>query len=145
MSEYNDIPSLEEDIPDWDNNEENDQENDQTGQSQEAEDNRTSLGKCPHCGADVYYGKYGAYCKNKCGMTLSKIFDRLLKGYQVNMILHGSKVYLEDMVNHQGKKYSAYFVPDGIEEYSYTTKDGKLVSGLYHYKFKIEYPEKKKN
>ena len=30
------------------------------------------------------------------------------------------------------------------EEYSYTTKDGKLVSGLYHYKFKIEYPEKTK-
>ncbi len=147
MTEYNDIQGLDDTMPDWNNdqpewvNEAEKKMND----TPSIEDHRTSLGKCPRCGADVFYGKYGAYCKDKCGMTLSKIFDRVLKGYEVNMILHGSKVYLENMVNKDGKKYSAFFVPDGIEEYSYTTKDGKLISGLYHYKFKKEYPSENKN
>ena len=29
-----------------------------------------ALGKCPKCGGDVVKGKYGAYCKNKCGVVV---------------------------------------------------------------------------
>ncbi len=44
----------------------------------------------------------------------------------------------------KGKKgsYDAYLIPEGIEDYSYT-KDGKEVKGS-QYKFKIEFPKKKK-
>lgn len=31
-----------------------------------------SLGKCPKCGGDVVKGKFSAYCKNKCGMNVSR-------------------------------------------------------------------------
>ena len=31
------------------------------------------LGKCPNCGGEVVKGKYGAFCKNKCGMNVSRI------------------------------------------------------------------------
>ena len=35
-----------------------------------------ALGKCPKCGGDVVKGKYGAYCKNKCGMKRMVIIER---------------------------------------------------------------------
>ena len=30
------------------------------------------LGTCPKCGGDVVKGKFGAYCKKKCGMNVSR-------------------------------------------------------------------------
>ncbi len=37
--------------------------------------NQESLGKCPKCGGDVVKGRFGAYCKNKCGMNVSRAME----------------------------------------------------------------------
>lgn len=47
----------------------------------------TILGKCPKCGADVLSGKFGAYCKDKCGMNLSKALGVALSDKQVTDML----------------------------------------------------------
>ena len=39
---------------------------------------RKPSGKCPKCGGDVVKGKYGAYCKNKCGMNVGKAMGTVL-------------------------------------------------------------------
>lgn len=95
------------------------------------------LGKCPKCGADIVSGKYGAYCKNKCGMYLGRVMGQTLTDSQISKLLDGKKVLMKGLVSKKsGKTYDAYFVPAGIEAFSYTNKEGKTVSG---YQFKIEY------
>ena len=63
---------------------------------------------------------------------------------EVKQLLSENKVFLKGMISQKGKEYSANFITDGIEEYSYTNKDGQLVSGQYRYKFKLEFPNKDK-
>ena len=148
MSGYNDIQGLDDTVPDWNN--------DQPEWVKEAEelcnsgamnipedsDSKEPLGKCPHCSGDVIYGQYGAYCQNKCGMSVGKVYNRLLTKEEVKQLLEENKVFLKGMISQKGKEYSANFITDGIEEYSYTNKDGQLVSGQYRYKFKLEFPKK---
>ena len=47
------------------------------------------VGKCPHCGSEVLNGKYGIYCKNKCGMNLTKIYGVQLSDEKVLDLLNG--------------------------------------------------------
>lgn len=105
------------------------------------------LGKCPKCGADVVGGKYGPYCSNKCGMYLSKAFGKDLTEDQVSNLLQGKKVLLKGLVSRNPEKkqdpYDMYIEPDGVEDYSYTNKNGEEKSGS-RFKFKTSFPEKKK-
>ncbi len=155
MDNYNDIPGLDDNIPTWDNSPqdqapewlhelEGDSTSSDDGNNSGGYESRDPLGKCPHCGGDIIWGQYGAYCKNKCGMTLGKIFGRKLSGTEVKKLLTNGKILLEGMQNKDGKEYSANFITDGIEEYSYTNKDGQYLSGLYRYKFKLEFPKRDK-
>ena len=41
-------------------------------------DTQDIFGKCPKCGSDVVKGKFGAYCKNKCGMNVSRAMGAAL-------------------------------------------------------------------
>ena len=41
------------------------------------------------------------------------------------------------------KTYDCYLIPDGVQPYRFNGKDGAEHSG-YQYKFKIEFPKKKK-
>lgn len=99
------------------------------------------FGKCPHCGKDVVSGKYGAYCTGKCGMNVNRVMGKVLSDDQVENLLAGKKILLKGLISKAGKKYDAYIIPEGTEEYSYT-KDGEVKSGV-QYKFTMEFPKKK--
>ena len=47
------------------------------------------VGKCPKCGEDVVKGKYGFYCKGKCGMNVAKVYGVKLTDAQVKGLLNG--------------------------------------------------------
>ena len=99
------------------------------------------LGKCPKCGGDVVKGKFGAYCKNKCGMNVSRTMGAVLTDSQIKSLLEGKKTLVKGLKGKNGS-YDAYLTPEGIEDYSYT-KDGKEIKGS-QYKVKLEFPQKKK-
>ena len=99
-----------------------------------------TLGKCPNCGGDVVKGKFGAYCKNKCGMNVSRIMGVALSDEQVTTLLAGKKILLKGLTSKAGKKYDAYIITTGTEEYRYT-KDGEEKSGV-QFKFVMEFPKR---
>ncbi len=98
------------------------------------------LGKCPKCGGDVAKGKYGAYCKNKCGMNVLRAMGAALSDSQVKSLLDGKKTLVKGLNGKKGS-YDAYLIPEGVKEYSYT-KDGKEVKG-FQYQLKLEFPQGK--
>ena len=100
-----------------------------------------ALGKCPKCGGDVVKGKFGAYCKNKCGMNVSRAMGAVLTDSQIKSMLEGKKTLVKGLKGKKGN-YDAYLIPEGVEDYSYT-KDGKEINGS-QYKVKLEFPKKKK-
>ena len=99
------------------------------------------FGKCPNCGGEVVKGKYGAFCKNKCGMNVSRIMGVALSDERVESLLAGKKTLLKGLTSKAGKKYDAYIIPSGTEEYHYT-KDGEEKSGV-QFKFVMEVPKRK--
>ncbi len=98
------------------------------------------FGKCPKCGGDVVKGKFGAYCKNKCGMNVSRAMGAALSDSQIKSLLEGKKTLIKGLKGKKGS-YDAYLIPEGIEDYSYT-KDGKEIKGS-QYKFRLEFPKRK--
>ena len=101
---------------------------------------QAALGKCPKCGGDVVKGKFGAYCKNKCGMNVSRAMGAVLTDSQIKSLLEGKKTLVKGLKGKKGS-YDAYLIPEGVEDYSYT-KDGKEIKGT-QYKVKLEFPKKK--
>ena len=99
------------------------------------------FGKCPKCGGDVVKGKFGAYCKNKCGMNVARAMGAMLSDSQIISMLEGKKTLVKGLRGKKGS-YDAYLIPEGIEDYSYT-KDGKEIKGS-QYKVKLEFLKKKK-
>ena len=85
-------------------------------------------------------GKFGAYCKNKCGMNVSRAMGAALTDSQVKSMLEGKKTLVKGLKGKKGS-YDAYLTPEGVEDYSYT-KDGKEIKGS-QYKVKLEFPKKK--
>ena len=51
--------------------------------------NSASIGKCPNCQGDVVKGKFGYYCKNKCGMNIAKVYGKELSESQIIGLLTG--------------------------------------------------------
>lgn len=98
------------------------------------------FGTCPKCGDDVVKGKFGAYCKNKCGMNVSRALGVQLSDTQVKSLLAGKKILVKGLKGKKGN-YDAYLIPESIEDFSYT-KDGKEIKGS-QYKFKMEFPPRK--
>ena len=100
-----------------------------------------TLGTCPNCGDQVVKGRFGAYCKNKCGMNVSRVMGAALTDAQVKDMLAGKKILLKGLKNKANKTYDAYIIPSGTEEYHYT-KDGEEKSGV-QFKIVMEFPKKK--
>ena len=100
------------------------------------------LGKCPNCGGQIVKGKFGAYCTDKCGMNVSRIMGISLLDEQVKTLLSGKKILLKGLTSKAGKKYDAYIIPNGIEDYSYS-KDGETRFGK-QFKFAMDFPKHKK-
>jgi len=106
--------------------------------------NTEILGRCPNCGADVIKGKYGAYCKDKCGMMFGKLMGVALSDAQIKAILAGKKILVKGIKKKSGDgTYDAYLTPEQLVDCSYTKKDGTEIYGK-QFKFKIEFPERKK-
>lgn len=104
---------------------------------------KARLGKCPKCGADVVSGQYGASCTGKCGMMFGKIRGKAITEEQVAALLAGQKVYVSGLKKKDGSgTYSAYFIPAGIESYSYMAGDGTQKSG-FQFKFDMEFKKRK--
>lgn len=99
------------------------------------------FGKCPNCGKDVVNGKYGAYCTGRCGMNVNRVIGKVLSDDQVESLLAGKKILLKGLTSKAGKKYDAYIIPNGTEEYSYI-KDGEVKSGV-QYRFTMEFLDRK--
>ena len=99
------------------------------------------VGKCPKCGGDVVRGKFGAYCRNKCGMNVSRAMGAALTDSQIKSLLDGKKTLVKGLKGKKGS-YDAYLIPEGVEDYSYT-KDGKEIKGS-QYKIRLEFPKRKK-
>ena len=99
------------------------------------------VGKCPKCGGNVVKGKFRAYCKNKCGMNVSRAMGAELTDSQIKSMLEGKKILVKGLKGKKGS-YDAYLIPEGTTDYSYT-KDGKEIKGT-QYKVKLEFPKKKK-
>lgn len=100
-----------------------------------------TLGTCPKCGGDVVKGKFGAYCKNRCGMNVSRVMGAMLSDSQIKSMLAGKRTLVKGLKGKKGS-YDAYLIPEGVEEYSYT-KNGKEIRG-FQYKVKLEFPPRKK-
>ena len=99
-----------------------------------------TLGICPNCGGQVVKGKYGAYCVKKCGMNVSRVMEAALTDEQVKALLAGKKILLKGLTSKAGKKYDAYIIPNGTEEYHYR-KEGQEKSGV-QFKFALEFPKR---
>ena len=61
-------------------------------------------------------------------------------------LLEGKKILMKGLKSNKSgieKTYDCYLIPDGVQPYRFNGKDGEEHSG-YQYKFKIEFPKKKK-
>lgn len=78
----------------------------------------------------------------KCGKCtpVSRIMGVALSDEQVITLLAGKKILLKGLTSKACKKYDAYIIPMGIEEYHYT-KEGKEKSGV-QFKFVMEFPKR---
>ena len=101
-----------------------------------------SLGECPKCKSAVVKGKFGPYCSGKCGMVFGKAMGATLAEKEVKSLLEGKKILVKNLRGKSGKVYDAYLQPNGIEDFSYTDKNGKEHKGS-QYKFDMTFPKKK--
>ena len=97
---------------------------------------KSSAGICPNCGGEVFVGKYGPYCKEKCGMEFRKFkarekgkqtefgFGVNLNREQLESLLMGKRTLVENIPKKGGGTYAAYLTPISVVEYSYE-KDGE--------------------
>lgn len=76
-------------------------------------------------------------------MILGKVRGKDLTNEQVRDLLSQKKIHVTGLKKKDGGTYSAYFTPVGIEEYSYSTKNGEIKHG-WQYKFSVQFPKRKK-
>lgn len=101
-----------------------------------------SLGTCPKCKAAVVKGKYGPYCSGKCGMVFGRAMGAALTEKDIKSLLDGKKILVKNLRAKSGKTFDAYLEPNGIEDFSYTDKNGNERKGS-QYKFDMSFPKKK--
>ena len=93
-----------------------------------------SIGNCPHCKGEITKGKFGYYCKNKCGMNVAKSFGKALSDSQLTSLLTGKSITITT-----SKGGKAKILPEAMP-YEYIIKDGKTISG---FQWKTEYEKTK--
>ena len=93
---------------------------------------------CPKCSGKIQRGKYGLYCKNKCGMNIRRAMGILLNDEQIKDLLQGKKILMKGLISKSGKVYDAYLLPVGIDDYIVEEKDGNKKSGS-QYRFRLEF------
>jgi DNA topoisomerase-3 len=87
------------------------------------------LCKCPACGGDIVKGKFGPYCKEKCGFRLMYVFGKKVSEKQYISLCNGKKVKITGIKKKSGDgTFDAYAVSDGVEEFTYES-NGKTICG----------------
>lgn len=85
--------------------------------------------QCPSCKGDIVSGKFGPYCREKCGFRLSHVFGKKLTEKQYISLCEGKKTKITGISKKSGNgTFTAYAVPEGIEDFSYE-KDGRTITG----------------
>ena len=104
---------------------------------------RRVIGTCPHCGGDIIVGKYGPYCVERCGMMLGKMFGRQLQEKELQDILNGQEVLLEDLVSKRsGNTYSMYVKMRDVEPFMMTDKNTGNQVTRYQIGVETRFPER---
>ncbi len=99
--------------------------------------------KCPKCKGSMLEGKFGVYCKEKCGFFIGKAFGKKLTKEQIVFLCSGKRVLLSGLKKKDGSgTYSAYAVPQGVEGFVYE-KEGEKKTG-WQLKLKMEFPKRRK-
>lgn len=94
---------------------------------------------CPNCGGEFRKGRFGFYCKNKCGFSIAYAFGKKLSESQIISLIEGKKTLIKGISKKVGGTYSAYAVPSGVEPYRYE-KDGQNAEG-FRLKLEMEFPK----
>ena len=97
------------------------------------------FGECPHCSGEVTKGKFGVYCRNKCGMKFDIAYGKHLTDDQIRKLLKGESIRVS-LRSKKGKDFDAILKPKGIKEFSYE-RDGKQFSG-FQFDFDMAFPGK---
>lgn len=99
--------------------------------------------KCPKCKGSMAEGKYGVYCKEKCGFYIGQAFGKKLTREQIVSLCAGKRILLSGLKKKDGSgTYSAYAVPQGVEEFTFG-KEGEKKTG-WQLKLKMEFPRRRK-
>jgi DNA topoisomerase-3 len=77
-------------------------------------------------------------------MLLGRAMGVTLSEGDVKSLLNGKKILVKNLHAKSGKTFDAYLEPDGIEDFSYTDRNGNERSGS-QYRFNMSFPNKKKN
>jgi len=89
----------------------------------------TAICKCPNCGSDILKGKFGPYCRKKCGFRLTHVFGQKISEKQFISLCRGNKTKISGIPKKSGDgKFDAFAVPNGIESFSYDS-NGKHYEG----------------
>lgn len=93
-----------------------------TGLASKDNGNSEVFGKCPKCGGEIVKGKFGPYCREKCGIGF-KIYGKLLTDKQIQTLLSGKSIKMKS------GKYENTILPEVVaNEYQ----------GKTYYNFKVQ-------
>lgn len=89
----------------------------------------TAICKCPNCGSDILKGKFGPYCRKKCGFRLGRVFGQNISEKQFISLCRGNRIKISGIPKKSGDgTFDAFAVPNGIESFSYDS-NGKHYEG----------------
>ncbi len=97
------------------------------------------IGDCPNCGGGIVKGKYGPYCKNKCGMRLDYAYGKRLTETQIIALLKGDSINVT-LKSRKGKDFDAILTPKGVKPYTYEKDGNELIACQYD--FDMEFAKK---
>lgn len=87
-----------------------------------------SLCQCPNCRGDIVKGKFGPYCRNKCGFVMSFVGGRKPTETEFISLCRGQRIMMKNLKKKTGGTFDAYVQAKGVEDFSYE-KEGKTISG----------------
>ena len=86
------------------------------------------IGKCPKCGGAIVKSPKGNgyYCRQKCGMSIWKVYGKEISVPEMRKLLGGQKVHMRGFVSRAGKAYDANIRIDGVETGTYVKNNQRI-------------------
>lgn len=98
------------------------------------------LGKCPKCKGMFISGKYGPYCKNKCGFHPGYVLGKKLNSTQIEAIINHGEARIDGIMSKTGKEYSVYAKMRDVYEYARKRPNGEIVTG-FDFDLDLRFPD----